>query len=323
MEDHKGDNVPFFDVDRVTKKYNLSAPEVAILEELRVDESQRESISQYEQGTPEWLKAREYRMTASRFGAARGHNPYSTLPRLLADMLWGEFQGNEATRHGNKYEPVAADLYTTFMRKKFQLSPEQFHVSHRGLLVSLKYPWSGVSVDGFVFDDSEQDPMRKRGGLEIKCPFGKFPYPFGQLYPFIPAMYYDQIQGTMGFLELPWWDFVVHIHDQTQIRRVEFDKTYFDEELFPRLEEFYMTKYLPRLVLKRQNRLLQGKIDTVMYVQNDSDTPTEMLYIPEDTNDDDDIHPPAPKKSKKSNFELDKEHREKTRQTFLDQFLIR
>jgi hypothetical protein len=74
-------------------------------------------------------------------------------------------------------------------------------------------------------------------------------------------MYYDQIQGSMGFLGIPWWDFVVWTPQQTQIRRVEFDKEYFDQELFPRIETFYMTEYLPRAVLKRQGLLQPGKID--------------------------------------------------------------
>lgn len=248
-----------FDVEAVVNKYQLGDEARAILQSLTIDASQQEAISQYDQRTPEWLDARNDRLTASRFGAARGHCQYTTHAQVLCDMLWGGFKGNVATEWGVKYEPVAVDVYTQYMRARKALTPDQFRVTHCGLMVSVQHPWIGVSVDAFVFDDSEPEP-RKKGGAEIKCPYGK------KLYPFIPSMYFDQIQGSMGFLGLPWWDFVVWTPTQTQIRRYDFDAVYFAQELFPRLEKFYMTEYLPRAVLKRQGKLRPGKIDPIMEI---------------------------------------------------------
>jgi len=248
-----------FDIDALAEKYQLKPEEICFLEKLKVDESQREAISQYDQRTDEWKNARKNRLTASRFGAARGHCQYTSHPELLKGMLWGEFQENAAMKYGVDNEAGAVDLYTKFMRKHKGLTADQFRVTHSGLLVSIEHPWIGVSVDGFVFDDSEPEG-RKKGGAEIKCPYGK------KLYPFIPSQYYDQIQGSMGFLGLPWWDFTVFTPQQTQIRRVEFDKVYFDQELFPRLEKFYMTEFLPRAVLRDQGLLLPGRIDPVMEI---------------------------------------------------------
>lgn len=248
-----------FDLQAVAAKYQLKEEEQQILRDLTIDESQREQISQYDQRTEAWLRARDFRLTASRFGAARGHCQYTTHKKLLQDMLWSEFKGNAATEWGVKHEDGAVDAYRRFMLQYKNLQDSQFVVTHCGLLVSVEYPWIGVSVDAFVFDDSEAEP-RKRGGGEIKCPYGK------KLYPFIPSQYYDQIQGSMGFLKLPWWDFVVWTPTQTQVRRYDFDATYFATELLPRLEQFYMTEYLPRLVLKRKGLLKQGKIDPVMEI---------------------------------------------------------
>lgn len=252
-----------FDIESIVLKYNLSLDERKILESLEIDSSQRECISQYDQRTDQWLQCRKFRLTASRFGAARGHCQYTSRSELLKSMLWDDKSiGNAATEWGVKHESVAVNIYTKFMKKYKNLSDSQFRVTHCGLLVSLEYPWIGVSVDAFVFDDSEPEG-RKNGGGEIKCPFGK------KLYAYIPSQYYDQIQGSMGFLHKPWWDFVVWTPTQTQIRRFNFDMNYFSTELFPRLEKFYMTEFLPRAVQKLKGLLKPGYIDPVIEIPVD------------------------------------------------------
>lgn len=239
-----------FDIDRLVSKYQLTDAEKHILESLRIDENSRDQISSYDQKTDAWLQARVYRLTASRFGAARRHCQYTSPKQLLKDLLWNEFKGNVATAYGEEYEEVALAIYEKCKAK----SGKPVTVTRPGLIVSLEHPWIGVSVDGLVRDDSENEG-RRNGGLEIKCPFGK------QLYSFIPSQYYDQIQGAMGILGLPWWDFVVYAPHHIQIRRYDFDATYYNTELFPRLEEFYMREYLPRIVLQQQGLLNHGQID--------------------------------------------------------------
>jgi hypothetical protein len=257
-----------FDLAAVVEKYNLKEDEQELLKSLIIDESQQECIANYDQRTLEWKLARVNRLTASKFGAARGHCEYTNRTKLLADLLWSENfpEGNIAMKWGVDHEAEAVGVYTQFMRKQKKLKDEQFRVTHSGLLVSLQYPWIGVSVDAFVFDDSEADETRKKGGAEIKCPYGK------KLYPFIPSMYFDQIQGSMGFLHRAWWDFVVWTPSQTQVRRFNFDQKYFDTELFPRLQDFYMTVFLPRAVLKKKGLLQPGRIDPVMQLTIELDS---------------------------------------------------
>lgn len=262
------------DIDRLKEKYGLGEEEIEMLKELQVDESQREEISNYDQRTDEWKKSRHNRLTASRFGAARGHCQYTSHNELLRGMLWDVFKGNRATEWGTEKEQGAVDIYVKYQTQSKNLNPEKFRVTHKGLLISLKHPWVGVSVDGLVFDDSEPNENRKNGGVEIKCPFKK------SLYEFIPSQYYDQIQGTMGFLDLPWWDFVVWTPGETQIRRYNFDKKYFDEELFPRLENFYMTEYLPRAIMKKKGLLTYGFVDPVIVINEEEEGDKEEGYEP-------------------------------------------
>ena len=231
-----------FDINQICQKYQLTELHKRKLQTLIIDASQQEAIQNVEQRTDKWKESRKNRITASKFGAARNHCPYNTKSKLLKELLWDTFQGNFATEYGRNNEQNAEDKYVQIMRHHFKLTEEEFYVTHVGLTVPIHYPWAGVSPDGFVFDNSE--PIHKHGGLEIKAPWK------GKLYNHIPSQYYDQLQGAMGFLNIPWWDFVVWTPSQTQIRRVWFDKMYWEQELFPRLEEFYMSDYLPRLVLK-------------------------------------------------------------------------
>ena len=107
-----------FDIESVVKKYNLSIDERKVLESLTIDPSQRESISQYDQRTDNWINSRKLRLTASRFGAARGHCQYTSRTQLLKSMLWDDrSKGNIATEWGVNNESGAVDIYTRIMKK--------------------------------------------------------------------------------------------------------------------------------------------------------------------------------------------------------------
>lgn len=242
-----------FDLSHMVNKYHLLPEQVAYVQKLIIDPVQQNDIRNCPQRTPAWLQAREGRITASKFGGARNHCKYTTSVQVVKDMLWSTFRGNAATEYGTIHEDDGERAYVRYMRHAHNLKAEQFEVSHTGLIVPVKYPWTGISVDGFVFDDSMPAGL-KRGGLEIKCPFSK------KLYPFIPSQYYDQIMGAMGFLELPWWDFVVWTPETVQIRRFMFDPVYWETQLYPKLEAFYFQQFLPSAVLKAQGKLITGSL---------------------------------------------------------------
>jgi hypothetical protein len=88
----------------------------ALMQKLKVDdEQQRQRIEKMKQGTQDWMDARKYRLTASNFGAAAGHNRFRSPEELVQDMLYGEFKGNDATRWGSEKETVALRYPTSLI----------------------------------------------------------------------------------------------------------------------------------------------------------------------------------------------------------------
>jgi hypothetical protein len=255
---------------------DMEAQKSLYLEQLAVTTSQVKDIMNEPQRTDLWKKYRQGRMTASNYGAAVGHNKYASTRSLLKNLLWDDFKGNAATEHGTKCEPVAAQIYEKFVhlqvqqqqQQQQQQPPETFvpmstdpttkpgvEFYYPGLIVCQKYPWLAVSPDGLPCINGI------RFLLEIKCPFN------GKLYPFIPQYYYDQVQGIMGILKLPFCDFVVWTHRYTQIRRIAFDVNYWRDFLFPQLQTFYMNEYLPRLILKQRGLLKKGELEPLLQNQ--------------------------------------------------------
>lgn len=216
------------------------------------------------QRTPEWIKWRSNRMTASNYGSAANHNPYSKPRQLLSALLWDTFKGNAATEYGTKNEPVAAKVFETFssMHVKGQHPKNEMTHFYPGLIICQKHPWLAVSPDGLPCVRLH-DGKTIRYLLEIKCPFSK------KLYPHIPHYYFDQIQGIMAILQLPYCDFVVWTPEVTQIRRYNFDPDYWKKVLYPRLYNFYFNEYLPRLILKSEGRLKPGELEPSVQVSVD------------------------------------------------------
>ncbi len=121
-----------------------------------------------------------------------------------------------------------------------------------GFCISEAYPWCGGSPDGLICRyDSLLGRFILVGLLEIKCPFT------GKFYPEIPPYYRDQIQGFMNMFEIPWCHFVTWIlPGHMRIDHHPCDTAYWTSYLFPKLEEFYFHRYLPRKILQ-QFKLLQ------------------------------------------------------------------
>ena len=225
------------------------------LDSIRVSAEDVVRIMNTPQRTDEWLKARKGRLTASVFGNAVGHNPYQRPMGFIKELLWGGFKGNMATEYGTKNEPVACAIYEGFIKKYLQkVSPDNTATfSYPGLIISQDKPWMGVSPDGLVALTSNGKTFHFL--LEIKCPFSR------KFYDIIPHYYFDQIQGLMAILNLPWCDFIVYTPERTQIKRYMFDMVYWKTVLYPKLENFYMNEYLPRMILKERGLLHPGQID--------------------------------------------------------------
>lgn len=234
-------------------------------------DADRQRIRDAPQRTPDWYAARRHRITASNFGAAANHHKLSPRHELVRAMLWKHtFTGNEMTAWGTDKEPVACDWYEK--RGQERVGKDNFWVEDTGLNVDVQRPWLAVSPDGLVHERDPETGERVDYLLEIKCPWslkdrkkgdGDFypvvDLPNGVSGP-IPHYYYDQIQGVMGVLGLPYADFLVWTPEEAQVTRFPFDRKYWEEELFPALREFFFEHYVPAAVDLLNGRLMPGDV---------------------------------------------------------------
>ena len=146
------------------------------------------------QGTTQWHKARTGLVTGSRAGAILGLSKWADRNSVMRDMVRSyfgadrEFTGNEATEHGNTYEPLAIQDY------ELETGND---VIAEGFITNPDIPWIGVSPDGLVGDD---------GGVEVKCP-----YRGGIQTLEMKPDYLCQCYLSLIVTGREWWDFYVKI----------------------------------------------------------------------------------------------------------------
>lgn len=240
-----------------------------------------ERIKTADQRSPEWLKARTYRLTASNFGSAADHNKNCSPHGLIRDMLWKKFQGNEMTAYGTENEEIAFDSYQVHgvMGQLDEIRSGKrtvlgFETREVGLHVHPEHHWLGVSPDGLVDVVPPHGGPTQRHLIEIKCPWkckdrplhsGQDFYPLedlpGGLRLPIPHYYFDQMQGIMGALGLPFADFVVWTAKEMQITRLPFLPDYWQHELFPALKHFYFEMFVPAVVRFLNGELLPANVE--------------------------------------------------------------
>ena len=114
----------------------------------------------HEQGSLEWIEARNKFITASAIGTILNGPQTAGYRNLLAekasDGQHRTFFGSDATRWGHKYEPVADML--------FEYRNPGVEIYEYGLVHNPNYPYLGVSPDGIT---------NKNEMLEIKCPYSR------------------------------------------------------------------------------------------------------------------------------------------------------
>ena len=247
-----------------------------------VTPEQIEKIKVIDQRSDEWLNARKFRLTASNFGAAAGHCKHNPPMGLVRDMLWHVFQGNEMTRYGTENEQQAFDAYQAHgVLAQMDEVLAGTRPAHRvgflanevGLHIHPEHHWLGVSPDGLVDAVDPATGAVKRHLIEIKCPWkcknrplhsGDDFYPVedlpGGLQLPIPHYYFDQMQGIMGALGLPFAEFIVWTSKEMQITHVPFLPGYWKNELFPALRAFYFDKFVPAAVRFLNGELLPGNV---------------------------------------------------------------
>jgi hypothetical protein len=170
------------------------------------------------QKSDEWLALRGTMLTASDVATALGENPYEKPSSLILKKCGvpSEFRGNDATRHGEKYENIARDLYCE----------KTGEVAHDlGLVQHPEIPWLGGSADGVT----ESGKL-----LEIKCPMSR------KIKNEVPKYYLAQLQILMEVLNLEECDFIQYRPEPFEyvVVNIKRDRTWFAERL-PKLQAFW------------------------------------------------------------------------------------
>jgi len=164
---------------------SMRRPEAEIREQFRALCHINETLP--EQRSPEWYKFRENLLTASSWGNILGY--IGSRKEVLLQKCGYEpaqFKGNEFTRWGTKYEPIATRIYERRTGKKIidfgcmrHSAPENFFL--------------GASPDG-ISDDGVM--------LEIKCP------PRRVICGTPTDYYWAQMQGQLEVCDLERCDFL-------------------------------------------------------------------------------------------------------------------
>lgn len=171
-----------------------------------------------DQKSEAWLALRGTMLTASDVATALGENPYEKPSSLILKKcgVASTFHGNDATRHGEKYESVARDLYC-------EKTGEVVH--ELGLVQHPELPWIGGSADGVT----ESGKL-----IEIKCPLSR------KIEDKVPKHYLAQLQVLMEVLDLDECDFIQYKPEplEYQVTNVKRDRQWFADRL-PKLREFW------------------------------------------------------------------------------------
>lgn len=180
-------------------------------------------IPQYPQRSKEWFEQRRGKLTSSDVDAVLGNSKYASAQDILFKKcgVAKPFTGNEATRHGQKYEDEAIELYCKLYNK----------VSHSfGLLPHPTIPWLGGSPDDITEDGIV---------IEVKCPLRR-EIVMGK----IPDHYIAQVRMNMEICDLDKAVFIEYKPpSETEpyvLNVVELDR---DREwfayVFPKLQHFW------------------------------------------------------------------------------------
>lgn len=165
-------------------------------------------------------------------------------PDKSLKCFWPQEFSNKYTKHGNKFESIARDVYKT---------KTQSHVVECRLIISESEPWAAYSPDGIVCKNSAFKL------LEIKCPYELQDTSEKSLIKKCKFLclkneelrlkekhqYYGQIQFGMALLNLKSCDFVIYSNVSNSIRilNVKFNVN-FARDLFESLKRRYFDKML-------------------------------------------------------------------------------
>ena len=187
-----------------------------------------------------WEGEREWRITASRFGAVCKATDRRNMLLLAKSILKPPKLKNDAVIHGIMQEENAAKKFTQITG---------LGVTPCGLFIDADISYLAGSPDGLVGQDSL---------IEIKSPYVQRnnkidnPYYFSFLEKINGGLqlkrnhdFFYQIQGQLHICKKKVCYFVVYTFVDIHIEKIEADSHFFAENMLPQLSSFWETHYLP------------------------------------------------------------------------------
>ena len=206
------------------------------------------------------MKRKIPNINARDFGTILNLNPYQTPFNLLEEKIEKKFPffGNKFTEHGNKYEQVAIDNYSSVMGIK--VNSIQKNIKHP------EYEWITGRCDGIIIHDDDDNSSNKKKRkitemyeecndedrnnknkkiLEIKCPLKK-----NRSEPLtlenIPKYYWSQCQVYMNMINCEKTHYVEFYIEPNACEKsgvlhyIEIQRDYeWWEKSLPKIKSFY------------------------------------------------------------------------------------
>ncbi|XP_064463680.1 uncharacterized protein LOC135374682 [Ornithodoros turicata] len=250
-------------VSQEVDKYITSLPQLTVSEREKLCESTKGQAD-----NAKWYSERTGRVTASNFGrVVRCTKPDYLVKQILYPRKSAH---SEAIAYGREHEAEAVDAYVHLMH----LYDRPVEVIETGLIVHRKYPFIAASPDRLV-KEGDMD-----GLLEVKCPLSKRGITAeeasndkrfccsivdGEVRLKPSHAYFYQVQGQMAVAEREWCDFVIWTNDgagngTTHVQRIDFDRSFWEEEILPGILHFVRHALVPEVLTKRIQRI--GKLYT-------------------------------------------------------------
>jgi putative phage-type endonuclease len=162
-------------------------------------------LTDYTQGSPEWLTARLGVITGTKLKGVFKTNNLPLIDELIAEQmteLTEETRMSDAMLWGIEQEPRAMKEY---------LKIKKYKMADVGFCIHDEYSWLALSPDGFTEDF--------KGGTEIKCPTSKVHVEYCRTNK-IPAKYKYQCHNYFHVNEkLEWLDFVSY-DPRNKVRKI-------------------------------------------------------------------------------------------------------
>lgn len=167
-------------------------------------------MTDLEQRTAEWHRARVGKLTASNLGALLGQVSYVSRATAYKRALGlDEFVGNCATQWGTVNECNGLHSYHTLTGNLIQPT---------GLHTHSQYEWLAGSPDGLIGNE---------GMIEVKCPYYFRKDGTGRLHKEIPLHYLQQVNALLEITGRTWCDYVCWAPEGMVVYRVHSDPDLF------------------------------------------------------------------------------------------------